>query len=70
MPYPVFEKETLLDISVNLIPLAIIALFVLLGIFFDPWYPSTVVKVIFFGLHLVPFVSLAIVTYVAARHIG
>jgi hypothetical protein len=67
VPYrEVFDRETLLDISVNLIPMAIIAFFVLffLGVYFrDPDPFATVLMV---GLHVVPFVLLAILTYVSA----
>lgn len=61
------ERETLLDVLVNVIPLAIIAAFILLTTFVRPWAFDPVIFVIAQGLHLVPFVLLAVLTYVAAK---
>lgn len=70
MAYRVFEKETLLDISVNIIPLIILIVFTGMVLFTDPWGFDIRAEVIALGLHLVPIASLALVTYVAARYIG
>ena len=70
MAYDVFDKETLLDISVNIIPIVIILVFIVVVVFTDPWPFDPVAEAIALGLHIVPIVSLSILTYVAARYIG
>lgn len=69
MANSVFDRETLLDISVNLIPLGMILFFVFMLLFGSHWEPDLFIDVIALGLHVVPFVSLAILTYIAARYI-
>ncbi|WP_128478518.1 DUF6684 family protein [Halorussus pelagicus] len=69
MPHPVFNRETLLDISVNIIPLVIILLFTAFLLLFSPWSQNMFIEVIALGLHAIPFVFLAILTYVAAYYI-
>ena len=70
MAYRVFERETLLDISVNIIPIAILIVFTAMVLFTDPWGFEITTEVIALGLHLIPIVSLALVTYIGARYIG
>ena len=69
MPHPVFNRETLLDISVNIIPLVIILFFTVFLLFFSPWPQNTFIEVIALALHIIPFVLLAILTYVSAKFI-
>jgi hypothetical protein len=69
MPHPVFNRETLLDISVNLIPLGIILFFTVFLLFFSPWPQNLFVEVIALGLHVVPFVGLAILTWISAHYL-
>ena len=64
-----FDRETLLDISVNIIPLGMILFFVVLLITGSTYEPDLFIEVIAFGLHVVPFLSLAILTYVAANYV-
>lgn len=66
MAHSVFNRDTLLDISVNIVPLVIIAFFVGVLLLLPPWEPSLFVMVIALGLHVVPFVLLALLTYVSA----
>lgn len=70
MAYRVFEKETLLDISVNIIPIVILIVFTGMVLFTDPWGFEITTEVIALGLHLIPIVSLALITYISARYIG
>ncbi|WP_132059023.1 DUF6684 family protein [Halorussus amylolyticus] len=65
----VFDRETLLDISVNIIPLFIIAFFVVMLLVGSAWPPDPFVVVISLMLHVIPFVLLALLTYVAAHYI-
>ncbi|NHN60826.1 MULTISPECIES: DUF6684 family protein [Halorussus] len=70
MAHPVFNRETLLDISVNIIPLFILAFFILMFLLASPWPSSSLfISVIVLGLHVIPLVLLAILTYVAATYI-
>lgn len=57
------DRETILDVSVNIIPLVIILVFFVLFVLVDPyaWEPLTVV--VSLGLLVVPFGFLALVTY-------
>jgi hypothetical protein len=66
MTTPVFDKETWLDISVNVVPLAIIAFFVALFAFASPWTVAGLPSVVGFALLVVPFLGLAVLTYYAA----
>ncbi|UPW01927.1 cox cluster protein [Halorussus gelatinilyticus] len=69
MPHPVFNRETLLDISVNIIPLVILLFFTVFLLLFSPWPENLFLQAIALGLHLIPFVLLAILTYIAAYYI-
>ncbi|GAA0300151.1 hypothetical protein GCM10009066_12900 [Halarchaeum salinum] len=65
-----FEKEVLLDIAVNIIPLAIIVVFAAVFFVANPWANDTTFsRVLQYALLVLPFVGLAILTYVAARRI-
>ncbi|WP_135827489.1 DUF6684 family protein [Halorussus halobius] len=61
-----FDRETLLDVSVNLVPMVIILFFTLLLLFASPFAPNLFLDVVALGLHLVPFVLLGLLTYVSA----
>lgn len=66
----VFDRSALLDIVVNMIPLGIILFFVVLFLLFDP-FGSDLIAVFYNQLLLVvPFASLAFVTYIAGRIIS
>ena len=64
-----FTREAILDIVVNLIHLGIIAFFSVLFLLFAPWGYEPVPIIIMTGLHLVPFVFLALITYLTLRAI-
>ncbi|WP_137283204.1 DUF6684 family protein [Halorussus salinisoli] len=67
MATPIFDRETWLDISVNIIPLCIIGFFVALFVVASPWAIEGLTSAVGFGLLIVPFVLLAYLTYFAAR---
>ncbi|WP_238398262.1 DUF6684 family protein [Halorussus salinus] len=69
MSHPVFNRETLLDISVNIIPLVILLFFTVFLLVFSPWPQNTFLDLIALGLHIIPFVLLALLTYIAAYYI-
>jgi len=64
-----FTREAILDIVVNIIPLGIIAFFVLLFLGFAPWGYDPFPMALMIGLHVVPFVFLALITYLTLRAI-
>ena len=66
MPTPIFDRETWLDITVNLVPLGIIGFFVALFAVASPWAVEGLASTIGFALLVVPFLALAYLTYFAA----
>ncbi|WP_224447321.1 DUF6684 family protein [Haloprofundus salilacus] len=66
----IFDRETLLDLTVNMIPLFIILFFVVLFLLYQPWGGDLFPTAIMVGLHVVPFVGLAILTYVSGKAIA
>jgi hypothetical protein len=65
-----FDRETLLDLTVNIIPLGIIAFFLLVFLLVTPWEFDPFVTAISMGLLVVPFVALALVTFVSGRAVA
>lgn len=66
----VFDRETLLDLTVNVIPLFIILFFLVLFVLVRPFPPDLFSFVIMIGLHVVPLVSLAALTYYSGKAIS
>ncbi|UPM43764.1 DUF6684 family protein [Halocatena salina] len=69
MASSVFDRETLLDLSVNIIPLGIILFFIavfvaLPGFEYDPF-----ITTIQMSLLVIPFIGLAVLTYVSGKAI-
>ena len=69
MATPVFDKETWLDITVNIVPLCIIGFFIALFTVLSPWGFEGLTSTVAYGLLVVPFVGLAYLTYFAAKKI-
>jgi len=65
-----FDRDTLLDLLVNVIPLAIIAFFVAAFALFDPFGGDTLGRVMQVVLLVAPFVALAVLTYVSGKAIS
>lgn len=63
----IFDKETILDLSVNIIPLVIILFFIVTLPIFNTWGWELMPTVVTLGLHIVPFVALSVLTYVAGK---
>jgi hypothetical protein len=61
------HRETLLDVTVNAIPMVIILFFTAYLLLTSPWVSDPFVMVVAIGLHAVPFVLLGLLTWVAAR---
>lgn len=67
----IFDRETLLDLTVNMIPLGIILFFTGLFVFANPFAGlDRLGYLLMLGLHLMPFVGLAILTYVSGKAIA
>lgn len=70
MSSTVFDKDTLLDLTVNIVPLAILGFFFAVFIVMNPWGAEFgLERVIQFLIVGSMFVGLAILTYVAAVRI-
>ncbi|MFB6169768.1 MAG: DUF6684 family protein [Haloarculaceae archaeon] len=63
MTQSVFDRETLLDLTVNAIPLAILLFFLVVFAVMNPFGPATVVQAIQFSIVGVMFLALAVLTY-------
>ena len=67
MNFDVFDKDTMLDLTVNIVPLAIMGFLFVLFVAFNPWGGGfTLDRGLQFVLVGWMFVGLAILTYVAA----
>jgi len=62
-----FERETLLDLTVNVIPMAIIAVFVVAFGVVPAFGVDPVLTTVQYSLLLVPLVTLAVLTYYAGK---
>lgn len=63
----VLHRETLLDITVNAIPMVIILFFIGYLLLTSPWVGDPFVTVVAIALHVIPLVLLGLLTYVSAR---
>jgi len=70
MANKIFDRDTLLDLTVNVVPLFIIAFFVVAFAVLSPFGIDPLASSIQFGLLAVPFVLLAILTYFAGRAVA
>lgn len=66
----VINRDTLVDVTVNVVPLAVLLAFVVLFVAYDPWGWDPFPVLLSIGLLVVPFATLAVVTYAAARAIA
>ena len=65
-----FDRDTLLDLLVNVIPLVIIGFFVVAFAVFDPFGGDTLGRAIQVLLLVAPFLALAILTYLSGKAIA
>ncbi|CAJ51738.1 DUF6684 family protein [Haloquadratum walsbyi] len=64
-----FDRDTLLDLTVNIIPLVILAFFIVAYVFMSPFDTNPLTTAVQFGLLAVPFALLAVLTYISGRAI-
>ncbi|WP_144901305.1 DUF6684 family protein [Halobellus captivus] len=70
MANKIFDRDTLLDLTVNVVPLFIIAFFVVAFAVFSPFGIDPLASSVQFGLLVVPFVLLAVLTYFAGKAVA
>jgi len=63
----IFDRDTLLDLSVNVIPIAILLCFVLLFAVVSPFPSDSVVLVVQMAVMIVTGIALAILTYYSGK---
>ncbi|MFC4358818.1 DUF6684 family protein [Halobium salinum] len=71
MANKIFDKETLLDLTVNFVPLFIILFFVGVFAVLNPWGGlGDFLSIVAQGLLIIPFIALAILTYISGKAIA
>lgn len=66
----VFDRETLLDLLVNVIPLGILIFFIALFVFDNPFGGNPIYTYLQFGIVVVTFGLLLVLTYFSARAVA
>jgi ABC-type spermidine/putrescine transport system permease subunit II len=64
------DRETVLDILVNIIPMVILGFFLVMFLINSPWGYDVGISTVAHLLTLIPFVLLGILTYLSARVIS
>lgn len=64
-----FDRETILDATVNFIPLGMIAFFIALFLVFNPWDEPFLITLVAYGQLVIPFVGLAVITYLMMKYV-
>ena len=70
MEAKIFDRETMLDLVVNFIPLGIMLFFIAFFVVVTPWGFDVRTSGVMLGLMIVPFVALAVLTYLSAKAIA
>jgi len=70
MANEIFDRETMLDLLVNIIPLFILGFFIIIFAVVSPFGIDPLASSIQFGLIAIPFVLLAVLTYFAGRAVA
>ncbi|MFC6732281.1 MULTISPECIES: DUF6684 family protein [unclassified Haladaptatus] len=70
MATPLFDRDTWLDLTVNMIPMGIILFFIIGFAIFNPWGFNLEKSSLQYGLLLIPFISMGILTYYAGKAIS
>lgn len=65
-----FDRETLLDLVVNAVPLAIMLFFLAVFVVYNPFGPSAVQTALQFSIVGLTFVALVVLTYYSAKAIA
>jgi len=70
MAEKVFDRETLLDLTVNIIPLGILLFFVAAFAVFNPWGTDLLMSGLQFAIVIVTAILLTILTYYSGKAIS
>lgn len=70
MNSPTFDRETMLDLVVNAVPLAIMLFFLVVFAAYNPFGPNAVHTALQFSIVGVTFVALVVLTYYSAKAIA
>jgi hypothetical protein len=70
MATKVFDRDTLLDLTVNFIPLFILLFFIVGYVVYNPFGIDSVSRTLQYALLLAPFVLLAVLTYLSGKAIA
>jgi len=70
MSTKVFDRDTLLDLTVNFVPLFILLFFLVGYVVYNPFGVDSVTRILQVTLLLAPFVLLAILTYLSGKAIA
>lgn len=70
METKIFDRETLLDLLVNFVPLGIIFFFIVAYFVYDPFGFDPMARGVQYVLLLFPFIGLAVLTYLSAKAIA
>ncbi|MFH5797006.1 DUF6684 family protein [Haladaptatus sp. DYF46] len=70
MSYSPFDRETMLDIVVNIVPMLILLFFIVLAFVWTPWHGEPLISAMAHLLTIIPFVLLGLLTWIAARYVG
>ncbi|AQL41739.1 hypothetical protein BV210_02955 [Halorientalis sp. IM1011] len=65
-----FDRETILDLTVNMIPLGILMFFIVAFGLFNPFGWNNVISSLQFGILIAAFVLLTILTYYAGKAVS
>jgi len=65
----IFDRDTMLDLSVNVIPIGILLCFVLLFAVFSPFPGDSVVLLVQMSIMIITGIALAILTYYSGKAI-
>ncbi|WP_440008323.1 DUF6684 family protein [Halomicrococcus sp. SG-WS-1] len=69
MPHSIWNRETLLDITVNLVPLFILLFFTVMYAVWTPWTGEPLIYAMMHVLTVLPLLLLALLTYIAAQYL-
>ncbi len=70
MESKIFDKETLLDLTVNFIPLGIILTFIAVFAVVSPWGFDSRASVIMYAIMIIMFIALGMLTYLSGKAIA
>lgn len=65
----IWTREHVLNVTVNLVPMFIVVFFAALFLLYQPWEQNLFMTAVSMGLHAMPFITMVLITYFAAKHV-